>query len=117
MEWTGGVAALGAGALEEGYGEPPRLLENVSFLAGYRRRGLGSAARRGGITTEMLRPPAGWLRAVTVARWAVTTERAMDRPRPTPSRMPVRACIRRNGSNSEGTASSGMNGPLLAISR
>src|SRR5258707_13684516 len=116
MEWTGEVAALRAWAFEEWYGEPPRLLENVSFLAGYRRRGLGSAARRRGITTEMLRPPAGWLRAVTVARWAVTTERAMDRPRPTPSRMPVRACIRRNGSNSEGTAASRIDGPPVAIS-
>src|SRR5258708_11426539 len=96
MEWTGEVAALRAWAFEEWYGEPPRLLENVSFLAGYRRRGLGSAARRRGITTEMLRPPAGWLRAVTVARGAVTTGRAMGTPRATPSRMPVRACIPRN---------------------
>src|SRR5258708_22519944 len=102
MEWTGEVAALRAWAFEEWYGEPPRLLENVSFLAGYRRRGLGSAARRRGITTEMLRPPAGWLRAVTVARGAGTTERAMDRPRPTPSRVPAPACIRPNGPDSAG---------------
>jgi len=39
----------------------------------------------------------------------------MDRPSPTPSRTSARVCMRRNGSNSEGTASSGMNGPLLAI--
>ena len=31
-----------------------------------------------GITTEMSRPPSGWLRAMTVARWAVTTDRAME---------------------------------------
>src|SRR5260221_5743886 len=102
MEWTGEVAALRAWAFEEWYGEPPRLLENVSFLAGYRRRGLGSAARRRGITTEMLRPPAGWLRALTVARWAVTTERAMGTARPTPSRIAVRARIRPNGSYTDG---------------
>ena len=64
----------------------------------------------------MSRPPAGWLRAVMVAWCAVRTDWAMDRPSPAPSRALVRACMRRNGSNSEGTASSGMNGPLLAIS-
>ena len=48
---------------------------------------------------------------------AVATDRVMDRPSPTPSRAPVLASMRRNGSNSEGTAASGMNGPLLAISR
>src|SRR5260221_2462003 len=93
MEWTGEVAALRAWAFEEWYGEPPRLLENVSFLAGYRRRGLGSAARRRGITTEMLRPPAGWLRGVTVARWAGTTGRAIDKARATPAPMAPRGRI------------------------
>jgi putative ABC transport system permease protein len=65
----------------------------------------------------MSRPPAGWLRAVTAAPCAVPTDRAMESPSPTPSRSPVRAAMRRNGSNSEGTASSGMTGPLLAIWR
>ena len=40
MEWTRQVAALRGWAFEEWYGAPPRLLENVCFLAGYR------AARR-----------------------------------------------------------------------
>ena len=40
MEWTRQVAALRGWAFEEWYGAPPRLLENVGFLAGYRRRGL-----------------------------------------------------------------------------
>ena len=40
MEWTRQVAALRGWAFEEWYGAPPRLLENVCFLAGYRRRGL-----------------------------------------------------------------------------
>ena len=40
MEWTRRVAALRGWAFEEWYGAPPRLLENVRFLAGYRRRGL-----------------------------------------------------------------------------
>jgi hypothetical protein len=62
-------------------------------------------------------PPAGWLRTVTVARCAVRTDWAMDSPSPTPSRPPGRASMLRNGSNSEGTASSGMYGPLLAIWR
>src|SRR5260370_42008640 len=101
MEWTGEVAALRAWAFEEWYGEPPRLLENVSFLAGYRRRGLGSAARRRGITTEMLRPPAGGRRAGTGARGAVATGRAMGRPEPPPSPEPVRAWLRRHRSHSE----------------
>jgi hypothetical protein len=51
-----------------------------------RGHGFDSAARSRGITTEMSRPPAGWLRAVTVARCAVTTDRAMERPSPAPSR-------------------------------
>ena len=38
MEWTRQVAALRGWAFEEWYGAPPRLLENVRFLAGYRRR-------------------------------------------------------------------------------
>jgi hypothetical protein len=40
MEWTRQVAALRGWAFEEWYGAPPRLLENVCFLAGYRRRAL-----------------------------------------------------------------------------
>lgn len=40
MEWTRQVAALRGWVFEEWYGAPQRLLENVSFLAGYRRRGL-----------------------------------------------------------------------------
>lgn len=40
MEWTRQVAALRGWAFEEWYGAAPRLLENVRFLAGYRRRGL-----------------------------------------------------------------------------
>jgi hypothetical protein len=40
MEWTRQVAALRGWAFEEWYGPPPRLLENVCFLAGYRRRAL-----------------------------------------------------------------------------
>lgn len=40
MEWTRQVAALRGWAFEEWYGAPPRLLANVCFLAGYRRRGL-----------------------------------------------------------------------------
>jgi len=43
--------------------------------------------------------------------------RVEDRPSPTPSRTPVLAPMRRNGPKSEVTASSGTNGPLLAISR
>ncbi len=34
------MAALRGWAFEEWYGAPPRLLENVCFLAGYRRRAL-----------------------------------------------------------------------------
>ena len=40
MEWTRRVAGLRGWVFEEWYGAPPRLLDNVSFLAGYRRRGL-----------------------------------------------------------------------------
>jgi len=40
MEWTRQIAALRGWAFEEWYGAPPRLLENVCFLAGYRRRAL-----------------------------------------------------------------------------
>jgi hypothetical protein len=40
MAWTKRVAALRGWAFEEWYGSPPGLVENVSFLAGYRRRGL-----------------------------------------------------------------------------
>lgn len=40
MEWTRQVAALRGWVFEEWYGPPPRLLENVCFLAGYRRRAL-----------------------------------------------------------------------------
>ena len=59
----------------------------------------------------MSRQPPGWLRANTVAPCASATDRAMDRPSPAPP--PARPAIRRNGSNSDGTASSGMTGPLL----
>ena len=40
MEWTRQVAALRGWAFEGWYGAPPRLLKNVCFLAGYRRRAL-----------------------------------------------------------------------------
>jgi len=40
MEWTRQMVALRGWAFEEWYGAPPRLLENVCFLAGYRRRAL-----------------------------------------------------------------------------
>jgi hypothetical protein len=40
MEWTRRVAALRGWDFEEWYGAPPRLLGNVSFLAGYRRPGV-----------------------------------------------------------------------------
>ncbi len=39
-EWTRQVAAQRGWAFEGWYGAPPRLLENVCFLAGYRRRAL-----------------------------------------------------------------------------
>jgi hypothetical protein len=38
MEWTRQVVALRGWGFEEWYGAPPRLLANVAFLAGYRRR-------------------------------------------------------------------------------
>src|SRR6266496_2743359 len=48
-----------------------------SFRVPRRAHGCDSAARQRGITTEMSRPPAGWLRAVTVARCAAAADRAM----------------------------------------
>ena len=42
----------------------------------------GASAWTPGSSTATSRPPAGWLRALTVPWWAVATDRTMDRPVP-----------------------------------
>lgn len=59
----------------------------------------GSGMRQTGIATRMTRPPPSRGTAEMVPPWARATDRAMDRPSPTPLSLPVRSVrSRRNGS-------------------